>query len=56
MLLSLIIQEEKSLGREKDLLDLENLKLEYNQLKRGLAKNLIYNTNAPQFSKYIVLF
>ena len=44
-------QEKQEGGNEKDALKLGQLLSEYNRHKSGLAKNLVYRSRSPKFSK-----
>ena len=46
-----VAQEKQEGGNEKDALKLGQLLSEYNRHKSGLAKNLVYRSRSPKFSK-----
>ena len=46
-----VAQEKQDGGNEKDALKLQQLLSEYNRHKSELAKNLVYRSRSPKFSK-----
>ena len=46
-----VAQEKQEGGNEKNALKLGQLLSEYNRHKSGLAKNLVYRSRSPKFSK-----
>ena len=46
-----VVQETQEGGNEKDALKLGQLLSEYNRYKGELAKNLVYRSRSPKFSK-----
>ena len=51
-----VTQEKQEDGNEKDSSKLQQLLSEYNEHKSGLAKNLVYRSRSPKFSKWILPF